>query len=90
MESNRTMQGERNDSNPRNERKERDPSQNRYSVLDCLSRKDIGRTATLTLSNGRTESGILKEIGMFDLKIELANKKDLILFKHALVSVSVL
>ncbi len=74
----------------REERPQRDPSQNRYSVLDCLSKKDVGKSVTMTLINGRTESGILKDIGMFDIKLELPNRKELILFKHALVSVSIL
>jgi sRNA-binding regulator protein Hfq len=91
------MQGtERKESYPQigNARKpddrQRDPSQNRYSVLDCFSKKDVGKSVTMTLINGRVESGILKDIGMFDIKLELSNKKELILFKHALVSVSIL
>ncbi|MCL5782929.1 MAG: hypothetical protein M1476_03355 [Candidatus Thermoplasmatota archaeon] len=74
--------------NEKKEKPQRDPSMNRYTVLDCMSKKDTGKSITITLINGRTEAGILKEIGMFDIKIELPNKRDLIIFKHALITVS--
>ena len=63
---------------------------NRYSVLDCFSKKDIGRTITVTLANGRSESGIPRDVGMFDIKLELPTKRELIVFKHAILTVSVM
>lgn len=66
------------------------PTGNRYSVLDCFSKKDIGRTITVTLANGRSESGIPRDVGMFDIKLELPTKRELIVFKHAILTVSVM
>ncbi len=63
---------------------------NRYSVLDCFSQRDIGRAVTISLVNGRIESGILREVGMFDIKLELPTRKDLIVFKHGILTVSVM
>jgi sRNA-binding regulator protein Hfq len=66
------------------------PGGKRYSLLDCFSGKDIGKTVTVTLVNGRTESGILRDVGMFDIKLELPIRRELIVFKHSIITVSVL
>lgn len=74
----------------RTEEKRHGDENHRYSVLDCLSRKDVGRTVAISLSNGRIESGKLMNIGMFDIQLELPNKKGLIVMKHSIVTVSIL
>jgi sRNA-binding regulator protein Hfq len=65
-------------------------NEKRYSVPDCFSRKYIGELITVTLVNGRTESGILRDVGMFDIKLELQTKRELIVFKHSIITVSVM
>ena len=49
-----------------------------------------GKTATVTLVNGRIESGKLKVMGQFSLTLEYANGRSLIINKSAIVTVSIL
>ena len=88
IENKRNESYPHNKDNKREERPQRDPSMNRYSILDCMSKQDIGKSITVTLIDNRIVAGILKEVGMFDLKIEIPNKREMIIFKHALITVS--
>lgn len=63
---------------------------NRYSTLDCFGKAHVGRSIAVTLVNGRSESGRLTNVGMYDIELELPNGKSLIIMKHALVTVSIL
>lgn len=62
--------------------------ENRYSVLDLLSASDVGRSITVTMINGRTESGKLEDVAQFEIGIRLTTGKTLIILKHAIVTVS--
>lgn len=78
MRENRTpMRGEI--SEPRN-----------YNNPEPLNTSHIGRSVTVTLVNGRIESGKLKALGAYMLSLEGSNGKELIVNKGAIVTVSVL
>ncbi len=62
--------------------------ESRYSVLDLLSARDVGRSVTVTLINGRSESGKLEDVAQFEIGIKLVNNRSLIILKHAIVTVS--
>lgn len=60
----------------------------RYSVQDLISPKEIGKGCTVTMSNGRSESGTLTQVSTFEIELKLSNGKHLIIMKHSLVTVS--
>lgn len=60
----------------------------RYSVPDLMTASDIGKGCTVTMTNGRSESGKLNRISQFEIELRMSNGKDLIIMKHALVTVS--
>ncbi|MHB8361179.1 MAG: hypothetical protein ACYDAO_00755 [Thermoplasmataceae archaeon] len=49
-----------------------------------------GKSVTVTLVNGRIESGLLKVMGQFSISMELSNKKTLIINKSGIMVVTVL
>jgi len=57
---------------------------------DPLNCSIEGKSVTVTLINGRIESGIIKVMGQFSLSLEMSNHKILIVNKSAIISVSVL
>ena len=75
----------------RNEDMKGKPQRNaRYSVQDCLNSDQVGRSVALTMLNGRTETGKLMKVGQYDIEIEMPNTRPLIVFKHSIVTVSLL
>lgn len=75
----------------RNGEHECKPQRNaRYSVQDCLNSDQVGRSVALTMLNGRTETGKLVKVGQYDIEIEMPNRRSLIVFKHSIVTVSLL
>ena len=61
-----------------------------YNNPEPLNTSHIGRSVTVTLVNGRIESGKLKALGAYMLSLEGSNGKELIVNKGAIVTVSVL
>ena len=61
-----------------------------YSQPDPLNMSCIGKSVTVTLSNGRIESGILKTLGAYMLSLSGPNGKELIINKGSIVTVSIL
>ena len=61
-----------------------------YGNLEPLNTSHIGKSVTITLVNGRIESGILKALGAYMLSIKGPNGKELIINKGSIVTVSVL
>jgi small nuclear ribonucleoprotein (snRNP)-like protein len=61
-----------------------------YGNPEPLNTSHIGRSVTITLVNGRIESGKLKALGAYMLSIECSNGKELIINKGSIVTVSVL
>ena len=61
-----------------------------YANPEPLNTSHIGRIVVVTMVNGRTETGKLKEIGQYMISIELSNGKELIINKGAIVTVSIL
>lgn len=61
----------------------------RYSH-DSLTKEIIGKSVTISLIGGRIESGILKECGMYDILLEMTNKRTLIILKSAILTVAVM
>ena len=55
-----------------------------------LNVSHIGKSLTITLVNGRTESGVLKSMGAYMISIDLPNKKELIINKGAIITVTVM
>lgn len=68
----------------------KDEGPRNYANLEPLNTSYIGRSVTITLSNGRIESGKLKVLGAHMLSIEGSNGKELIINKGAIVTVSIL
>ena len=61
-----------------------------YGNPEPLNTSHIGRSVTITLVNGRIESGKLKALGAYMLSIDGSNGKELIINKGSIVTVSVL
>ena len=61
-----------------------------YANPEPLNTSHIGRTVAVTLVNGRTETGRLKEIGQYMISIQLSNGKELIVNKGSLMTVVIL
>ena len=61
-----------------------------YNNPEPLNTSHIGKSVTVTLSNGRIESGKLKALGAYMLSIDGNNGKELIINKGSIVTVSVL
>lgn len=61
-----------------------------YGNPEPLNTSHIGKSVTVTLVNGRIESGKLKALGAYMLSIEGSNGKELIINKGAIVTVSVM
>ena len=61
-----------------------------YSNPEPLNTSHLGKSVTITLVNGRIESGKLKALGAYMLSIEGSNGKELIINKGSIVTVSVL
>ena len=55
-----------------------------------MNTSHIGKSVTITLVNGRIESGKLKALGAYMLSIDGSNGKELIINKGSIVTVSVL
>ena len=75
----RTTEGRKDSGEPRN-----------YTNPEPLNTSHIGKSVTITLVNGRIESGKLKTLGAYMLSIQGANGKDLIVNKGAIMTVSVI
>lgn len=60
----------------------------RYSIQDLISPREIGKGCTVTMSNGRSESGTLTQVSTFEIELKLSNGRNLIIMKHSLVTVS--
>ncbi len=61
-----------------------------YSNPEPLNTSHVGRSVTITLANGRIESGKLKALGAYMLSIEDRNGRELIINKGQIMTVSVL
>ena len=61
-----------------------------YSNPEPLNTSHIGKNIVITMVNGRSESGRLLSLGAYMLSIELPTKKELIVNKGAIVTVSIL
>ena len=61
-----------------------------YNQPDALNTSHIGRSVTVTLSNGRIESGILKAVGAYWLSIKGPTGKELLLNKGQIMVVAII
>ncbi len=61
-----------------------------YGNPEPLNTSHIGKSVTITLVNGRIESGKLKALGAYMLSIDGSNGKELIINKGSIVTVSIL
>ena len=61
-----------------------------YSNPEPLNTSHIGKSVTVTLVNGRIESGKLKALGAYMLSLSGPNGKELIINKGSIVTVSIL
>lgn len=61
-----------------------------YRNPEPLNTSHIGKSVTITLVNGRIESGKLKALGAYMLSIEFPGGKELIINKGSIVTVSIL
>ena len=61
-----------------------------YGNPEPLNTSHIGRSVTITLVNGRIESGILKALGAYMLSIKGPTGKELIINKGSIITVSIL
>ena len=74
----------------RKEAKKETEGPRNYGNPEPLNTSHIGRSVTITLVNGRIESGKLKALGAYMLSIDGNNGKELIINKGSIVTVSVL
>ena len=84
-----------NRDNRREERPQRDQSKEdseprNYRNPDPLNCSVEGKAITVTLVNGRTESGTCRHMGAYFMEIKLPNGHSMIIAKSALVTVSIL
>ncbi len=61
-----------------------------YGNPEPLNTSHIGKSVTITLVNGRIESGKLKALGAYMLSIDGSNGKELIINKGSIITVSIL
>ena len=61
-----------------------------YGNPEPLNTSHVGKSVTITLVNGRTESGKLKALGAYMLSLEGSNGRELIVNKGSIVTVSIL
>jgi len=61
-----------------------------YANPEPLNTSHIGRSVAITMINGRTETGRIKQVGQFWISITLSNGKDLVINKGSIITVSVL
>ena len=61
-----------------------------YGNPEPLNTSHIGRSVTITLVNGRIETGILKALGAYMLSIKGPTGKELIINKGSIITVSIL
>ena len=61
-----------------------------YGNPEPLNTSHIGKSVTITLVNGRIESGKLKALGAYMLSLEGSNGRELIINKGAILTVSIL
>ena len=61
-----------------------------YGNPEPLNTSHIGKSVTVTLVNGRIESGKLKALGAYMLSIQYQNGKELIINKGAIITVTVI
>jgi sRNA-binding regulator protein Hfq len=69
---------------------EHDQEPRNFRNPDPLNCSLEGRIITVSLLNGRIESGKLKVMGQYSMLLELPNKRDMIINKSAVLLVSVL
>ena len=72
-----------------NERNGKERPRN-FEPLEPLNLSLLGRSITVSLTNNRIESGILRHLGEYTMEIELPNKRSMIIEKAAIITVSVL
>lgn len=70
--------------------KERKPEIRNFSVPDGINVSLEGKTVTISLLNGRLESGKLIRAGQFFLEMQGSNGRSLIVAKSAIITVSVM
>ncbi len=61
-----------------------------YANPEPLNTSHLGKSVTITLVNGRIESGKLKALGAYMLSIDGSNGKELIINKGSIITVSIL
>ena len=61
-----------------------------YGNPEPLNTSHIGKSVTVTMVNGRIESGKLKALGAYMLSIQYQNGKELIINKGAIITVTVI
>ena len=70
-------------------KKEKEGPRN-YGNPEPLNTSHIGKSVTVTMVNGRIESGKLKALGAYMLSIQYQNGKELIINKGAIITVTVI
>ena len=79
-----------NRDNRREEQRKEDSEPRNYRNPDPLNCSIEGKSMTVTLVNGRTESGTCMHMGAYFMEIKLPNGHAMIIAKSALVTVSIL
>jgi sRNA-binding regulator protein Hfq len=79
-----------NKDNGRKESQKKDNIIKNYSNPEPLNISHIGRPIVVTMITGRTESGKLTALGQYMIAIELQNKRSLLIYKSAIITISVM
>lgn len=61
-----------------------------YENPEPLNTSHTGKSVTITMIGGRTESGKLRKVGQFWIELEMSNKRPLIINKGSILTVSIL
>jgi hypothetical protein len=75
---------------PAERKEDRKEEPRNYGNPEPLNLSHIGKSVTITLVNGRIESGKLKALGAYMLSLEGPNGKELIINKGSVVTISVM
>ena len=79
-----------NKDNGRKDPEKKDNIIKNYSNPEPLNISHIGRPIVVTMITGRTESGKLTALGQYMIAIELQNKRSLLIYKSAIITISVM
>ena len=87
---NERKESPRNRDNRREEQRKEDSEPRNYAQPDPMNVSLQGKSLTVTLVNGRIESGVCKKMGQYFMELQGSNGKTMLINKGQVMVVSVL